>query len=176
MAKRSQAKKVERPGLNQDEIDALRQAFDLADPQCTERVTPKDLKSSMQSLGMNTSYPDMFKHVSSLDTPESQERMGDQFDEFVEKINNLLGDQEGKEGIQRIFNLFVDDPARGTITFLSLRRLARELGEQNSVEDLSARIIKYSASGNEITFEEFFAAMNERPEDIEAFRKAASNL
>ena len=50
-------KKVERPGLSQDEVDEIRQAFDLFDTQQTGKIDPKELKAAMQSLGFDTKNP-----------------------------------------------------------------------------------------------------------------------
>src|SRR5271154_4943144 len=123
-------KKADRPGLSQDEIDEIRQAFDLFDTNQTGKIDPKELKAAMQSLGLDTKNPTIFQMISELDTPESQKKGGIDFDTFVEAINNKLGDKETKDGIRRIFNLFIDDPNSETITLASLRRIARELGEQ----------------------------------------------
>ena len=51
IAKGAAKKKVERPGLTQDEIDELREAFNLFDTQATGKIDPRELKSAMQSLG-----------------------------------------------------------------------------------------------------------------------------
>ena len=109
-------KKVERPGLTHDEVEEIKQAFDLFDTNQTGQIDPKELKSAMQSLGFDTKNPTIFQLIADLDTPENAKRGGVEFDNFVEAINNKLGDKESKEGIERIFNLFIDDPNQNTIT------------------------------------------------------------
>ncbi len=44
-------KKIERPGLTEDEIEELREAFNLFDTEAANRIDPRELKSAMQSLG-----------------------------------------------------------------------------------------------------------------------------
>ena len=44
-------KKVERPGLTEDEVEELREAFNLFDTEATGKIDPRELKSAMQSLG-----------------------------------------------------------------------------------------------------------------------------
>ena len=63
----------------------------------------------MQSLGFDSKNPTIFQLIADLDTSNNAKRGGVDFDAFVEAINNKLGDKETKEGIQRIFNLFIDD-------------------------------------------------------------------
>ena len=159
---KTQTKKVERPGLSQDEVDEIRQAFDLFDTNQTGKIDPKELKAAMQSLGFDTKNPTIFQLIAELDTPENTKRGGVDFDNFVESINNKLGDKETKEGIRRIFNLFIDDPNQETITLSSLRRIARELGEQMSNDELKDMLERASSNGTELTFEEFYDIMTKK--------------
>ena len=57
------------------------------------------------------------------------ENGGINFDDFVDAINDKLEDKESKEGIKRIFDLFIDDPNADTITLRSLKKISKELGE-----------------------------------------------
>lgn len=159
---KKQDKKVERPGLSQDEVDEIRQAFDLFDTNGTGKIDPKELKAAMQSLGFDSKNPTIFQLIAELDTPESAKKGGIEFDSFVEAINNKLGDKESKEGIRRIFDLFIDDPNSDTITLSSLRRIARELGEQMSNEELKDMLERASSNGTELTFEEFYDIMTKK--------------
>ncbi len=154
------SKKIEKPGLSQDEIDEIKQAFDLFDTNKTGTIDPKELKSAMQSLGFDTKNPTIFDLIASLDTPENC-RDGVKFDQFVSEVNNKLGDKESKEGIDRIFKLFIDDPNQNTINLNSLSRIAREIGETMSREELKDMLERASADG-EITFQEFYEIMTKK--------------
>ena len=120
------AKKVERPGLSTEEVDEIKQAFDLFDTNGTGKIDPKELKAAMQSLGFDSKNPTIFQLIADLDTPEAAKNGGIDFDNFVEAINDKLGDKESKEGIRRIFDLFIDDPNSDTITLNSSQRTWRE--------------------------------------------------
>ena len=159
---KTQNKKVERPGLSQDEVDEIRQAFDLFDTNGTGKIDPKELKAAMQSLGFDTKNPTIFQLIAELDTPEAAKKGGIEFEAFVEAINNKLGDKETKEGIRRIFDLFIDDPNSDTITLASLRRIARELGEQMSNEELKDMLERASSNGTELSFDEFYDIMTKK--------------
>jgi Ca2+-binding EF-hand superfamily protein len=159
---KTQTKKVERPGLSQDEVDEIRQAFDLFDTNGTGKIDPKELKAAMQSLGFDTKNPTIFQLIAELDTADAAKKGGIDFDSFVEAINNKLGDKESKDGIRRIFDLFIDDPQSDTITLASLRRIARELGEQMSNEELKDMLERASSNGTELSFEEFYDIMTKK--------------
>ena len=156
------SKKVERPGLSQDEVDEIRQAFDLFDTNQTGKIDPKELKAAMTSLGFDSKNPTIFQLIADLDTPENAKKGGIDFESFVEAINNKLGDKETKEGIERIFNLFIDDPNSNTINLASLRRIARELGEQMSSDELKDMLERASGNGTELTFDEFYEIMTKK--------------
>lgn len=44
-------KKQQRPGLTEDEIEEIREAFNLFDAEGTGKIDPNELKAAMQSLG-----------------------------------------------------------------------------------------------------------------------------
>ena len=156
------AKKVERPGLSTEEVDEIKQAFDLFDTNGTGKIDPKELKAAMQSLGFDSKNPTIFQLIADLDTPEAAKNGGIDFDNFVEAINNKLGDKESKEGIRRIFDLFIDDPNSDTITLNSLKKIVRELGENMTAEELKDMLERASSNGTELTFDEFYEIMTKK--------------
>ncbi len=154
--------KVEKSGLSNDEVDEIRQAFDLFDTNGTGKIDPKELKAAMQSLGFDTKNPTIYTLIADLDTPEAAKNGGVNFDDFVGSINNKLGDKESKEGIHRIFELFIDDPNSDTITLSSLKKIAQELGENMSAEELKDMLERASSNGTELTFDEFYEIMTKK--------------
>ena len=171
MSKRTQQKtkvttttttKIEKSGLSNDEVDEIRQAFDLFDTNGTGKIDPKELKAAMQSLGFDSKNPTIYTLIADLDTPEAAKNGGVNFDDFVGSINNKLGDKESKEGIHRIFELFIDDPNADTITLSSLKKIAQELGENMSAEELKDMLERASANGTELTFDEFYEIMTKK--------------
>ena len=154
--------KIEKSGLSNDEVDEIRQAFDLFDTNGTGKIDPKELKAAMQSLGFDSKNPTIYTLIADLDTPEAAKNGGVNFDDFVGSINNKLGDKESKEGIRRIFDLFIDDPNADTITLSSLKKISKELGENMSDEELKDMLERASKNGVELTFEEFYDIMTKK--------------
>jgi Ca2+-binding EF-hand superfamily protein len=149
-------------GLSNDEIDEIRQAFDLFDTNQTGKIDPKELKAAMQSLGFQDKNPTIYNMIAELDTSEAQKKGGIDFNTFVEAINDKLGDKESKEGIERIFRLFIDDTSSETITLNSLKRIAKELGEQMSGDELKDMLERASNNGTELSFDEFYDIMTKK--------------
>ena len=155
-------RKVERPGLSSEEVDEIRQAFDLFDTNGSGKIDPKELKAAMQSLGFDSKNPTIFELIADLDTPAATKNRGIDFDNFTTSINDKLGDKESKEGVKRIFELFVDDPNSNSITLNSLKKISRELGENMSAEELKDMLERASSNGSELTFDEFYEIMTKK--------------
>ena len=126
-------KNFERPGLTDDEIEEIREAFALFDTEQSGVIDPKELKAAMQSLGFEQKNPTIYNMIADLDTHENAG--GINFDRFLDAITDKLGNKESREGIARIFELF-DDDRTGRINVHNLRRVAKELGETMSADEL----------------------------------------
>ena len=79
----------------------------------------------------------------------------------MDAISNKLGNRETKEGINRIFDLFDDDKS-GTINLSNIRRVAKELGETMSIDELKEMLSRAANDGQEITREDFYNIMTKK--------------
>jgi len=61
------------------------------------------------------------------------------FEEFLDMMTARMSDKDTKEDIDKVFRLF-DDDKTGTITIQNLRRVAKELGETMTDEELMEMI------------------------------------
>jgi Ca2+-binding EF-hand superfamily protein len=148
----------ERPGLTEDEIDEIKEAFNLFDTNGSGTIDPRELKAAMQSLGFETKNPTIFQMIADLDTDGGEI----DFDDFLDAITSKLGDKETREGIRKIFDLF-DEDRSGTISLKNLKRVAKELGETMSEEELREMIERADANGTgHITPEDFYTIMTKK--------------
>lgn len=121
-------RRSDRPGLTDDEVEEIKEAFNLFDTEGSGTIDPKELKAAMQSLGFETKNPAIFQMISDLE----RNRSGPiDFDDFLDEITSKLGDRESREGIHKIFQLF-DDDRTGTVSFKNLKRVAKELGKRDN--------------------------------------------
>jgi Ca2+-binding EF-hand superfamily protein len=149
----------ERPGLTEDEIEEIREAFALFDTDNSGRIDPKELKAAMQSLGFEKKNPTIYNMIADLDTHENSD--GINFENFLDAITDKLGNKESREGISRIFDLFDDDSSK-SINIHNLRRVAKELGETMSAEELKEMLERAASNGDEISFEDFYFIMTKK--------------
>jgi Ca2+-binding EF-hand superfamily protein len=149
----------ERPGLTDDEIEEIKEAFALFDTDSTGVIDPKELKAAMQSLGFEQKNPTIYAMIADLDTHENAG--GINFDQFLDAITDKLGNKETRQGIARIFELFDDDRTQ-SINIHNLRRVAKELGETMSAEELKEMLERAASNGDEITFDDFYFIMTKK--------------
>lgn len=76
----------------------------------------------------------------------------------MEEISKQLGNREDREGIDKIFELF-DEEKKGVITVNSMRKIAKELGENLSAEEITEMVQRASSNGQEITKDDFYKIM-----------------
>ena len=129
----------------------------MFDTDGTGKIDPKELKSAMHSLGFEQKNAHVYSMICNL---ESLGREVD-FEEFLDAISNKLGNRETKEGIDRIFDLF-DEDKTGGISLKSLKKVAKELGENLSDEELKEMLSRAASDGNEISRDDFYKIMSKK--------------
>lgn len=149
-------KPVERPGLTEDEIEEIREAFNLFDTDGSGRIDPKELKAAMQSLGFENKNPTIYQMIADLE----KEGTDIDFDQFLDAITSKLGDKETRNGINKIFDLFAE--GQDAISLNNLKRVAKELGETMSSEELQEMLERAASNNQEITREDFYNIMTKK--------------
>merc|ERR1712159_765397 len=90
------AKKYERPGLTSDEVEEIKEAFDLFDDDGSGAISVNELTSAMKSLGFDVKHAVVYNMVANLDSDGSGEI---EFDEFLEVMTAKISDKNTKEEI-----------------------------------------------------------------------------
>lgn len=137
------------------ESPELKEAFDLFDFRKEGKIDVEETIESLKRLEYETKNPAMFELVSSLGTGALT------YKKFEEKITALLNTQKDDEGMHRIFNLFINNKKQDTISFDSLKKICRDLGETFTDKDAEF-IIDNVGDGSKITFEQFKAFMQKK--------------
>lgn len=127
------AKKYERPGLTEDEILEIKEAFDLFDSDQSGSIDINELKNSMISLGFQAKNATIYQMIADLDEDGNGQL---DFPEFLNMMTARLSEKDSKADIEKVYKLF-EEPEAGKITLKSLKAVAKELGEEMSEAELN---------------------------------------
>ena len=84
------------------------------------------------------------------------------FEEFLDMMTARMSDKDTREDINKVFRLF-DDDTSGSITIRNLRRVARELGETMTDEELQEMIERADSNGDgAVSMDDFYNIMTKK--------------
>ncbi|XP_034038059.1 caltractin [Thalassophryne amazonica] len=145
-----------RKELTEEEIQEIKEAFDLFDTDGTGSIDVKELKVAMRALGFEPKKEEIRKLVADNDKVTSG-KIG--FSEFLMMMTPKMKEKDSKEEILKAFRLF-DDDCTGKISFKNLKRVSKELGENLTDEELQEMIDEADQDGDgEINENEFLRIM-----------------
>ncbi|KAM9794354.1 centrin-3 isoform X1 [Syngnathus typhle] len=149
--------KNKRKELSNEQKREIREAFELFDTDKDNEVDYHELKVAMRALGFEVKKVDVMQILKDYDVRQTGKIS---FEDFNEVVSGLIQERDPKEEILKAFRLFDDDES-GTISLRNLKRVARELGENTSDEELRSMIDAFDADGDgEINQEEFLSIMS----------------
>merc|ERR1712134_187449 len=125
MSRRGAAKKKAKGGLSEEQIEEIREAFNLFDADNSGAIDVRELKAAMRALGFEVKKEELKKMISDIDNDGNGSI---EFQEFLEMMTGKMGEKDTREDIEKVFKLF-DDDNTGKISLRNLRRVAQELGE-----------------------------------------------
>ncbi len=143
-----------KPEFSKEELHSFEKAFKLFADR-NGMMNLNNMAIAMKELKFDESEPMVYDLITEL---EAETKHGITYDEFIEKLNAKLQDRESQKATERVYELFVPDP-NGTLNYEVLKKVANDIGDQTSEEDLK-RLIKSGASnGTDIPYEEFHSIM-----------------
>ena len=158
-AAKFQANKYLRPGLTEDEIEEIKEAFDLFDTDGSGSIDPRELRAAMQSLGFEAKNQTIYQMITDLDKNKNNNI---DFEEFLDMMTARMSDKDTREDINKVFRLF-DDDTSGSITIRNLRRVARELGETMTDEELQEMVERADSNGDgAVSMDDFYNIMTKK--------------
>merc|ERR1711990_1255704 len=97
MSRRSQMKK-KAPGLSEDQLDEIREAFGLFDADASGMIDVRELKAAMRAFGFEVKNEELKKMVSDVDGNGTIE-----FAEFLQMMTGKMGEKDSREDIEKVF-------------------------------------------------------------------------
>merc|ERR1711862_66565 len=139
-------------GLTQDQVEEIKEAFDLFDTDGSGSIDVNELKVAMKALGMDAKSDEIRKLINDIDSD------GDgtiDFDEFLAMMTARKQGEDTLEDLLKVFKLF-DDDKTGTISFKNLKRVCQELGENMTDDELKEMMDWADKDGDGVLNEDEF--------------------
>ncbi|NWR90541.1 CETN1 protein, partial [Furnarius figulus] len=133
-----------RPGLPEALPREIRDAFELFHTDRSGSIDTRELKVAMRALGFQPKKEEIKQIISDIDK-EGTGRIS--FDDFLAVMTQKMAEKDYKEEILKAFKLF-DDDETGKISLQNLKRVAKELGENLTDEELQKMIYQGDRNGD----------------------------
>ena len=141
-------------------ITELKKAFDILDADGKEVLNMTEIMETLDDMRFNQTDPTLYKIIKDL-----ADREKCSWPKFAYQVNKKMTDRQSREGLRTIFDLFIDNPDKNTITFDTFKKICNEIECGLSEQQLND-IFKIAASnGDEITFKEFEEYMRVIPDN-----------
>ncbi len=153
-------KKYEKNGLTEEEVMEIKEAFDLFDNDKSGTIDTNELKQALKNLGIDAKNQTLTNMMADLDKDNSGTI---DFDEFIDMMTAKMSDRDTREDLEKVFKLFLGDDQGDKILLKHLKRVARELNENMSEEELQEMITRADLNKDQgVDFEEFYQIMTKK--------------
>ena len=145
-----------RSDLTEEQKQEIKEAFDLFDTDGSGNIDSKELKVAMRALGFEPKREEIKQLIAQV----SKDGSGViDYPEFLDMMSAKMQERDPKEEMMKAFRLF-DDDETGKISFKNLKRVAKELGENMTDDEIAEMIEEADRDGDgEIGEEEFMRIM-----------------
>ena len=132
------------------DFNELKIAFDLYDHDKTEKINIKECLDGMKLVNFDKTNPILYDIIKDLENNEWCT-----WPKFAFHVYNCITDRNTDEGLRTLFDLFIDDPEKDTITLDTFKRICKDIGDSVSDEELKNILEITTQSGNDISFDDF---------------------
>ena len=146
-------------GLSHDQLEEIKEAFNLFDVDHSGSIDYRELKAAMKALGVKVDKSELRKMITDVDADGSGQV---EIDEFITMMTAKMGDNDTREEIDKIFKMF-DTSGKGRIEFQDFKKICKELGESMS-EDQQHSMFDHADAGGKgyVSSDDFFKLMKKK--------------
>ncbi|CAG9569009.1 putative centrin [Leishmania major strain Friedlin] len=160
--------------LSKDQLEEIREAFDLFDTDGSGTIDVRELRVAMRALGFEPRKEELQQLINSVTGGSGYEATTTRlpsagnvnassdvitFSQFVQIMKHKVSQRDSREEMLKAFVLF-DTEGTGKISFQNLKRVAVELGENMTDAELQEMIDEADRDGDgEVSEEEFLRLM-----------------
>lgn len=148
-----------RQALDDELLAEVKEAFTIFDTEHTGGIDARELKAAMRALGFDVNKQEIKKIMQDLDKSLTEKVS---YNEFLGVMTPRMAEKDTRDEILKIFRLF-DEDSTGKISFRNLKKVALELGEGLTDDELHEMVEEADRDGDGlINFDEFYRVMRKR--------------
>ena len=114
-------------------MEELKEAFQLFDTNHSGNIDSREFKAAMRALGFPVKKIDVIRYFKEIPKDISESLT---FEEWVRIVAPIMPKRDSKEEIFKVFQMF-DEDHTGKITHKNLRKIAAEVGENLTDEEIA---------------------------------------
>eukprot|EP01066_Platyproteum_vivax_P011453 Platyproteum_vivax@DN5203_c0_g1_i1.p1 len=142
--------------LTDEQKQEIKEAFDLFDTDGSGSIDSTELTTAFKALGFEPDVNEIEKMIKEVDKDGGGSV---EFREFLQMMEKKMAERDPEADLMKAFHLY-DPDSNGHITIDDLRRVAEELKEKISEEELEAMLEECDQNGDGvIDGEEFLHVM-----------------
>lgn len=164
-----------RQELTEAQKAEIKEAFDLFDTNGHGVIDIKDLKVALRALGFEPAKEEIKRLISDLNnngasSGANREREKDKegqvtidFNDFLEIMTTKMSERDSSDELEKAFILFSQN--KPFIEFQDLKRIARELGETMSDDELKEMMFEANKTDRDgsVDRKDFLSILNKAP-------------
>jgi centrin-3 len=145
--------------LSEEQRQEIREAFELFDSDKNGLIDPHEMKVAMRALGFDAKKEEVLRMMDDYAQRDQAGQLYISLQDFTDLMTDKFAMRDPRQEMIKAFQLF-DTNNTGRIDLRALRRVARELGENMSDDELQAMIDEFDKDQDgEINLEEFLEIM-----------------
>ena len=143
--------------LPEGDLTELKQAFDFFDIYKRGEIYPKIIFENLIELGYHKTNPQLVEIIQGFLINSDNDIVD--FPIFANHIVREITDKRTNDGIRIIFELFVDDFEKDTISILKMKNILCELEDENGINELN-NILNFKDNKNaRLNYNQFYHYM-----------------
>ncbi len=153
-------KSTKNPGLTRKVLTSVKKLFRLYQDR-NGTIDPHEVVTSMKNLKLDEKNPVVYELFEEFDTAENSRNRLD-YTDFVELLNEKLGDRNSQKAISRTYEVFLGDSQSETLNHEIIKKVAQDVGDDMSDNQIKELFERATQNGNDMTYEEFYDVMTKK--------------
>ena len=136
--------------MPKEDLTELKKAFDKLDAYGKQQLDMNEIMKAAEEMRLYDTNPVLYSIFKGLSDSDKCS-----WSKFANYVNKRMSDRKTRDGLETIFNLFIDDPDKETLDLKAFKNICNEINSGMSEEQIKDVLKASTNNGTELTFKEF---------------------